>query len=271
MGRRTKRNHNSRNLKSKDKKKKKKSIRLKHILIAIVLMLIGVLVVIRLNQGEVPTLTNLVNDEEVDEIIALESENVDFLEEDGYILTPNYMEATKGIVIYGDKSVSPKAYVPLGALLAKKGYMVVIPSFTLNTPSKDGNIVDDIINKNQNIEVWAVVGHGDGGIAMSNFVGDNEKIKGAVFLASYPDEDSNLNKTTLRVVSISGTKDDKLDKLLYESRKSKLPESTMYVQMESGNYDNFANYTQDEDGILSKTEQQIQTSVQILNLMDQLR
>lgn len=272
MGRRTKKNYNRRNLKTKeDKKNNKKQVRLKHVLIAIVVMLVGILALIKFNQVSVPTISALVNDTEVDEIITTESANVDIKEENGFILTPNWKEPTKGIIIYSDKGVSPKAYVPLGLLLAKKGYLVVIPSFLLNSPSKDSKIVDNIIKDNPNVTVWAMVGHGEGGRAMSHFLADQEKIKGAVFLASYPDENVDLSKTLLKVISISGTNDARLDKLLYESRKSRFPPNTMYVQIERGNYDNFANYTEDMEGILTKTEQQIQTAVQILNLIDQLR
>ena len=271
MGRRTKKNYNRRNLKTKEDKKNKKSIRLKDVLIAIVVILVSILALIKFNQVSIPSIAALVNDTEVENIIATESVNVDIKEENGFILTPNYKEPTKGIIIYGDKGVSPKAYVPLGFLLAKNGYLVAIPSFLLNSPSKDSKTVDNIIKDNPNVTVCAIVGHGEGGRAMSHFLADQEKIKGAVFLASYPDGNVDLSKTLLKVISISGTNDARLDKLLYESRKSRFPPNTMYVQIERGNYDHFANYTEDMEGILTKTEQQIQTAVQILNLIDRLR
>lgn len=271
MGRRTKKHHNVRNLKPKDKKKKKKSLRLKHILIAIVVMLVAVLALVKFNQGSGANITGQVNDFEVDEIIKADSANITLVEENGYVLGPNYKEPTKGIIINVDKGVAPKAYVPLAVLLAKKGYQVIIPSFILGAPSKDDKVITDIIKKYQNIGVWAIIGHGDGGIAMSNSLESDDKIKGAVFLASYPDEKVDLSKTYLKVISISGTSDYRMDKFIYQSRKSKLPANTMYVQLEKGNYENFANYTEDQEGLLTKKEQQIQTSVQILNLMDQLR
>lgn len=271
MERRTNRNYNYRNLKNHKEKKNNKSIRLKYVFVVIIIMLVGVLVLTKFNRVNVPDIMNLVNDTEVDEIIATEVANVSIKEENGFILTPNYKKPTKGIVIYGDKGVSFKAYVPLGLLLAKKGYLVVIPSFLLNIPSRDSKTVNSIIKDNLNVTVWAMVGHGEGGRSMSYFLADQEKIKGAVFLASYPDKNADLSKTFLKAISISGTDDTKLDKLLYESRKSIFPPNTMYIQIERGNYDNFANYTENMNGILTKSEQQIQTAVQILNLINQLR
>ncbi len=265
MGRRSK------NIKRKEKKKKtRKKTSLKIILFLILLILLGVWFLINLVDNEVATIAK-VNNEEVDRIISEDIKDLDIIESNGYIVKPNFMEPNKGIIIYGTSGVSPKAYVPISIILAKKGYLVVIPEFLFNSPNIGGNVINDILNSNKNVEFWTVVGHGSGGEAMSENLKSNDKIKGAVFLASYPKKDVDLSKSGLKVVSIIGNDDKVLDLELYEARKKLLPQDTMFVQIDNGNFSYFANYENDIDAQITKIEQQIQTSVQILNLIDQIR
>lgn len=250
------------------KKRKKHSIKV--LLSIILLILLGVWFMVGFVDNEVTTIAKVEN-EEVDEIIQAEGDYLDIIENNGFVLKPNFREPTKGIIIYGNGGVSPKSYVPLGITLAKKGYLVVIPEFLFNSPNIGINTMNTIIKDYDSINLWNVVGHGSGGEAMSVNLNSDEKIKGAVFLASYPSEKADLSKSGLKVVSIKGTLDEILDLKLYEERKKNLPENTMFVQIENGNFSYFANYENDPQAEISKLEQQIQTSVQILNLMDQIR
>lgn len=265
MGRRSKRT-NRRNRKPKVRKKHS----IKAILSIVLLILLGVWFMIEIVDKEVTTIAKIDN-EEVDQIIKAEAADLDIIENDGYIVKPNFREPTKGIIIYPNGGVSPKSYIPLSIILAKKGYLVAIPEFLFNSPNIGSNTMNTIIKDNSSIQLWAVVGHGSGGEAMSINLKADGKIKGAVFLASYPSEDADLSKSGLKVVSLKGTSDRTLDQKLYEERKKKLPEDTMFVQIENGNFSYFANYENDSKAQITKLEQQIQTSVQILNLMDQIR
>lgn len=265
MGRRSK----SANRRDRTPKKRKKHS-LKTILSIIVLMLLGVWVLIGVVDKEVATIAK-VDNEEVDQIIKAEAVDIDIIEKNGYILKPNFKEPTKGIIIYGNGGVSPKAYIPLSIILAKKGYLVVIPEFLFNRPNIGNNTMNTIINGNQGIDFWTLVGHGSGGEAMSVNLKADEKIKGAVYLASYPSDGADLSKSGLKVISIKGTADKVINQNLYEERKKQLPEDTMFVQIENGNFSYFANYETNPEAKISKMEQQIQTSVQILNLLDQMR
>ena len=262
MGRRTTKKINKKNSGKKPK--------LMLFLLFIVFILTGILLIIKLWGNEVDSERKLL-DEEVSAIMEAEKADITIENDGGYILGPNYMDPLKGIIIYGDTGVDPKAYVPLAIRLAKKGYRVVIPEFLFNSPTLDSKTVDDVINKYESIRFWVVVGHGNGGKVMSNYLDVNDKIRGAIFLASYPDEKADLSDTTLKVVSIYGSLDAELNKAVYEKRKSLLPASTMFVQIENGNYSYFANYENIEDAKITREEQQIQTSVQIFNLLDQIR
>ena len=262
MGRRTTKKINKRNSGKKP--------RLMLFLLFIVFILTGILLIIKLWDNEVDSERKLL-DEEVSAIMEAEKADITIENDGGYILGPNYMEPTKGIIIYSDTGVDPKAYVPLAIRLAKKGYRVVIPEFLVNGPTLDSKTVDDVINRYESIRFWVVVGHGNGGKVMSNYLDVSDKIRGAVFLASYPDEKADLSDTSLKVVSIYGSLDAELNKSVYEKRKSLLPASTMFVQIENGNYSYFANYENIEGAKITREEQQIQTSVQIFNLLDQIR
>lgn len=265
MGRRSRRT-NRRDRKPKTRKRHS----IKAILSIIFLILLGVWFMIEIVDKEVTTIAKIEN-EEVDQIIKAEAADLDIIEDSGYIVKPNFREPTKGIIIYPNGGVSPKSYIPLSIILAKKGYLVAIPEFLFNSPNIGNNTMNSIIKDNNSIQLWAVVGHGSGGEAMSINLKSDGKIKGAVFLASYPNEDADLSKSGLKVVSIKGTNDKILDQKLYEERKKKLPADTMFVQIENGNFSYFGNYENDAKSEITKLEQQIQTSVQILNLMDQIR
>ncbi len=265
MGRRSE-NVNRRTKKSKTRKKPS----LKAYLFLVLIILFGIFLLINLVDKEVSTIAK-VDDKEVDQIINAESKDLDIIESSGYIVKPNFEEPTKGIIIYGTGGVSPKAYIPLSIIFAKKGYLVAIPEFLFNSPNIGVNMINAIINNNKNVDFWVVVGHGSGGEAMSENLKAYDKIKGAVFLASYPKEGADLSKSGLKVVSIKGTDDKVLNLNLYEERKKLLPIDTMFVQIENGNFSYFANYENDNNAEITKFEQQIQTSVQILNLIDQIR
>ncbi len=250
--------------------KKRKKHSLKVVLSIILMILLGVWFMIEIVDSEATTIAKVEN-VEVDQIIKAEGADLDIIEDDGFIVKPNFREPTKGIIIYANGGVSPKSYIPLSIILAKKGYMVVIPEFLFNSPNIGSNTMNAIIKKYESIQLWTVVGHGSGGEAMSVNLKADEKIKGAVFLASYPSEEADLSNSGLKIVSIKGTLDKILNLEVYEERKKKLPENTMFVQIENGNFSYFANYEIDNNAEISKLEQQIQTSVQILNLMDQIR
>lgn len=264
MGRRTRRSG------KRDKSNKRKRHSLKTYLSIILLMLIGIWMAIGVIDKEATTIAK-VDNEEVDQIVKAESADLDVVEDSGYIVKPNFRDPIKGIIIYADGGVSPKAYLPLSITLAKKGYMVIIPEFLFNSPNIGKNALNALINKYKDIQFWVVAGHGGGGEAMSLNLTADEKIKGAVFLSSYPNKDADLSKSGLKVVSIKGTEDRTMNLDLYETRKKLLPEDTMFVQIENGNFSYFANYENDAEAKITKLEQQIQTSVQILNLLDQIR
>ena len=50
------------------------------------------------------------------------------------------------------------------------------------------NRADSIINNYKDIDTWVIGGHSLGGVMASNYALKNDKIKGLVLLASYPQD-----------------------------------------------------------------------------------
>ena len=123
MGRRTTKKTNR---KAKGEAGKKNNLML--FLLFIIFILMGILLMIKLWDNEVDSERKIL-EEEVAAIMEAEKADITIVEDGGYILGPNYMEPSKGIILYSDTGVDPKAYVPLAIRLAKKGYRVVIPEF----------------------------------------------------------------------------------------------------------------------------------------------
>ena len=268
MGRRVQKLHRNKSRSGTGRKQGKSHLRI--FLLFIVFILLGIPMLYTAVTQEVAPVA-AVDDAMVDEKIKAEGLDLKIVEKDGYTITPTFREPVKGVIIYPHKGVSPKAYVPLAMILANKGYLVVIPSFLLNSPELAGNVIEEIIREHEEISFWALAGHGSGGEAMSSYLAADEKIKGAIFMASYPDETADLSESGLKVVSIMGSLDTQTDKKGYESSKVRLPEGTMFVRIEGGNFSYFAYYEDEHPGEISREEQQVQASVQIFNILDQLR
>lgn len=204
---------------------------------------------------------------EVNELVEMEKTEINYVEEDNIIsISPKEFNPNKGIVLIADQSVEAKAYIPISIDLAKKGYLVkVVPS---NKIDKVISIIDG-----SKLTRWALGGHGQGGVAASTIAKGSEKIKGMFFLASYPQGEVNLKESGLKIVSLHGSLDDVVGKNKIEESKQSLPDNTLYVNIENGNYSYFANYGPDDtrENVLTREDQQVQAVVQIVNLMDELR
>ena len=254
----------------KTKRKKKKKIFFKTKILLALCIVFGVSVLmLKLYEPKMEAQINQ-PDPIVNEVVSAVSGKVKVDNQNDLIVTPVGMEPRKGLILYPETEVSPEAYIPLVTKLAGKGYSVVIPKFLFNNPTIDVNKVNSIISENATVNLWAVGGHGDGGVLASKTLLGNKKIKGAFFLASYPDESVNIADSGLKAISICGSKDNLLDKNKYNARKSSLPQNTVYTVIENGNHSYFGNYQNENTGI-TEEEQQIQTVVQLVNLMDELR
>ena len=174
-----------------------------------------------------------------------------------------------GFIIYPGGKVDEKAYSLLAKGLHEHGYTVAIAKAPLHLSIFNSNLAKPIIDHNPQIEQWVIIGHSLGGTSASIYVNEYpEKIKGLVFLGSYPYKD--LSKENILALSIMGSNDHVLNKKKAEKAKNYYPENTRYEVIQGGNHAGFGNYgPQKGDGVSEITvqEQQAQTINLILEYM----
>lgn len=163
------------------------------------------------------------------------------------------------IVFYQGGLVEPEAYLPLADQLSEKGYRVFIPYMPINLAILSSDKIDDIMEIYEDEEKWWLGGHSLGGTSASIYASDNhDKIEGLFFLASYPNDGSDLSDLELPVLSITGSLDDILNRESYDSASSNLPPTTEFYQIEGGNHSNFGYYgfqNGDGESMISREEQ----------------
>ncbi|KUP07579.1 hypothetical protein Q75_04930 [Bacillus coahuilensis p1.1.43] len=150
-------------------------------------------------------------------------------------------EASIGFIFYPGAKVEKEAYSYLGVQLKKQNIMVVIPDMPLNLAILGTNKAEEIIMDYPSIEEWYIGGHSLGGAAASTIVLDNNKIKGIIYLASYPVEDmSTIND--LPSLSISASLDGLATSEEMEEKNKWLSSPAEIVVIDEGNHANFGMY-----------------------------
>ena len=166
---------------------------------------------------------------------------VDVIEGDITEFIPKDVISQTGIIIYPGARVDVKAYAPLANRLAQNGYKVFAVDMPFNMAAFSSHKADKVIEDNSDIENWVIVGHSLGGVMATNAIATNDKIKGIVYLASYPSGDK-IKDTGAKVLSIWGSKDGVINfDNLIKSRED-LPKDTKYVEIEGGNHSAFGDY-----------------------------
>lgn len=184
-------------------------------------------------------------------------------------ISPAEMTSLKntGIIFYVGAQITPDAYIPLLAHLAKNGFRCFIPKLAFNMASLSHNAALQIIQNHPETETWVLAGHSMGGLTASGFCVDfPEKVKGLILLAAYTNR--NLSNTDLAVLSIFGDADGVLNRQLYEKRLSWNPSSFEEHTIHGANHAQFGDYgkqPRDNDASITPDEQQTQTAEIILN------
>jgi hypothetical protein len=167
-----------------------------------------------------------------------------------------------GFIFYPGGKVDYRAYAPVLKLIAAQGYFVVVVPVPLNLAFFDINAASRVEAAYPEIKNWFVGGHSLGGVAAASYASGHEEIRGVVFWASYPADDS-LKTGNIPAVSIYGTNDglatgEKLD----ESKALLLPD-TKFVAIEGGNHAQFGSYglqSGDNEANISPEAQWTQTA-----------
>lgn len=146
-----------------------------------------------------------------------------------------------GFIFYPGGKVDYRAYAPVLKLIAAQGYFVVVSPAPLNLAFFDVDAAARIRDAYPEIQNWFVGGHSLGGVAASSYAASHAEIKGVVFWASYPADDS-LKKNGTMAISIYGTNDGVADLDTINKSKSLLPADVEFVAIEGGNHAQFGSY-----------------------------
>lgn len=148
-----------------------------------------------------------------------------------------------GIIMYPGGKVEHEAYAPLMRDLSDQGYSTFIAKMPLDLAIFGGDKATNIIEENNTIIEWYIMGHSLGGVMAAQYAYENQQtISGLILLASYPQEKHDFSDTEMNVLSILGDKDGLVDLKTYEDAKAFLPEDTMYITLKGGNHGQMGTY-----------------------------
>lgn len=217
---------------------------------------VAVVVIIAL-VGSLAWLLNAYEPQDVARENLVSSNEVKVVEGDITEFIPKDVVSHTGVIIYPGARIDVKAYAPLANRLAQNGYKVFAVDMPFNMAIFSSHKADKVIDENKDIENWVIVGHSLGGAMATNAIETNSKIKGIVYLASYPSGDK-IKETGAEVLTIWGSKDGVINFENLIKAKENLPKDTEYVEIEGGNHSSFGDYglqKGDAKAIISEEEQ----------------
>ncbi len=186
--------------------------------------------------------------------------------------TPTGTKSTTGIIFYPGGKVQPEAYSVIASKLAANGYTTIIVKMPFNLAFFGMNKADDVIAQHPEISSWVMMGHSLGGVFASDYaVNHPDKVKGVVYLASYPS--ANASNATFKALSIRGSNDALTTTDSINKNKDKFPADTTFLTIEGGNHYNIGNYgvqSGDNNSTITREQQQQQTVNAILEFLKNL-
>lgn len=207
--------------------------------------------------GSLAWLLNAYEPQDIARENLVSSNEVKVVEGDITEFIPKDVVSHTGVIIYPGARIDVKAYAPLANRLAQNGYKVFAVDMPFNMAIFSSHKADKVIDENKDIENWVIVGHSLGGAMATNAIETNSKIKGIVYLASYPSGDK-IKETGAEVLTIWGSKDGVINFENLIKAKENLPKDTEYVEIEGGNHSSFGDYglqKGDVKAIISEEEQ----------------
>lgn len=241
----------------------KKNIK-KKVAIGIVVVLIAII------GGALLWMTDSYKHKSVSTMALKSDDSVVVTEGDFIVFDAKNKNANKGFIFYPGAKVDPMAYAPLCRQIASAGYKVVIVPMPLNFAIFSPNKASEVIEKFPQIETWAIGGHSLGGVMACSYAAKQEKIKGVVLYASYPEGDE-LKNSNKKVLSLWGSQDGvaKLDKV----KNAAFPKDATLVEIKGGNHGQFGDYgaqSGDNKATISQEEQVKQAVDATLELMEKI-
>ncbi|WP_375423435.1 alpha/beta hydrolase [uncultured Friedmanniella sp.] len=175
------------------------------------------------------------------------------------------VKPTVGLVFVPGARVDPRAYAKLLRPLAAAGYLVVVLKEPFGIAFLDQNHAGTVMRLHPEITTWVVAGHSLGGVVAASYadghpVVGTAKVAGLALYASYPS--SRLQRTDLKVTSISGSLDGLSTPAKVTASKDDLPAASTFVVVPGAVHSYFGDYgLQPGDG--TPTADRVQAQAQI--------
>ena len=186
--------------------------------------------------------------------------------------TPTANKSSIGIIFYPGAKIQPESYSVIASKLAMNGYTTIIVKMPFNLAIFGINKADDVIAEHPEISTWVIGGHSLGGVFASDYaVNHQDKIKGVIYLAAYPN--TNASNATFNGLFIRGTLDGLATSTQISDNLNKFPVNTTFINITGGNHANFGDYgvqEGDNNSTISRQEQQNLTVNYILTFLKNL-
>lgn len=193
----------------------------------------------------------------------LESTDEVQVEDGKYIVfTPKENIKKTGFIFYPGGLVEPEAYAPIMKRIADQGYKVVIVPMPMNLAVLNGDKAEDIIEKYDDIDNWIIGGHSLGGVMACRYAAKDDKVKGVVLYASYPQGDELMN-TDIKVLSLWGSEDKVASIEKIKDGKNKVNPDAEFIEIKGGNHGHFGDYGEqkgDGESTITSEEQWNETA-----------
>lgn len=183
---------------------------------------------------------------------------------------PKDVISDTGIIIYPEARIDVKAYAPLANRLAQNGYRVFAADMPFNMSIFSPHKADKIIEENEDVKNWVIIGHSLGGNMATKAIETNNKIEGIVYLAAYP-SNNNIKSTDAKVLSVWGSKDSVINFDNLIKAREYLPKDTEYVEIEGGNHSSFGDYGLQKGDTKSIISPEKQLNITVESICDFIR
>ena len=171
------------------------------------------------------------------------------------------VEPTTALIFVPGARVDPRGYAGLLRPLAEAGYVVAVIKTPFGIALPRPALAEEVMHVHPEITYWAVGGHSLGGTAAASFADGHAEVDALVLYAAYPAEP--LDRTDLKVVSISGSADGLATTADIDASKAYLPPDTQYVVIPGAVHSDFGDYgDQPGDGTRTIEHAAAQTEIQ---------
>jgi hypothetical protein len=168
-----------------------------------------------------------------------------------------------GVVLYPGARIDAAGYAPVARdLAAATGARVVVTDAPFDVALLDIDAADAVRDAHPDIPRWIVGGHSLGGVAAARYAADPDaSVDGLLLWASYPAGGDAL-PDDMAAMSITGRRDEILDRVAYDDARPRLPPGTEVVALPGVTHAQFGDYgPQPGDGTAGVSDEEARAAV----------